>query len=73
MLDLYCGCGAISLYISALVEKVYGVELSSESIEMANVNSELNKVANCEFEAKDVKDYLKQLTSTNPLLKRRGE
>ncbi|MEO8513287.1 MAG: 23S rRNA (uracil(1939)-C(5))-methyltransferase RlmD [Ignavibacteria bacterium] len=61
VLDLYCGCGAISLYISALVDKVHGVELSSESIEMANINSELNNVSNCEFEAKDVKDYLEEL------------
>lgn len=63
VLDLYCGCGAISLYISGMVRKVYGVELSSESIEMANVNRELNSVINCEFEAKDVKDYLEQLVN----------
>ena len=61
VLDLYCGCGAISLFISALVDNVYGVELSEESIEMANVNAELNNVTNCRFEAKDVKDYLEQL------------
>ena len=63
VLDLYCGCGAISLYISGLVKSVYGVELSSESIEMANVNAELNAVNNCMFEAKDVKDYLEEIIS----------
>ncbi|MBZ0201726.1 MAG: 23S rRNA (uracil(1939)-C(5))-methyltransferase RlmD, partial [Ignavibacteria bacterium] len=35
VLDLYCGCGAISLYVSGLVKSVHGVELSRESIEMA--------------------------------------
>lgn len=61
-LDLYCGCGAISLYISAKVKSVYGVELSKESIEMANDNAVLNKVTNCGFKDMDVKDYLGQLT-----------
>lgn len=61
VLDLYCGCGAISLYISGMVKSVYGVELSSESITMANVNSELNGVTNCEFKDMDVKDYLETL------------
>jgi 23S rRNA (uracil1939-C5)-methyltransferase len=28
---------------------------------MANVNSKLNNVGNCEFEAKDVKDFLQEL------------
>jgi len=61
VLDLYCGCGAISLFISAMVKSVYGVELSSESITMANVNAELNGVTNCEFKDMDVKDYLETL------------
>lgn len=61
VLDLYCGCGAISLYISGLVKNVYGVELSAESITMANVNAELNGVTNCEFKDMDVKDYLEKL------------
>jgi 23S rRNA (uracil1939-C5)-methyltransferase len=58
VLDLYCGCGAISLYVSGYVNKVYGVELSEESIKMANENAVLNNVTNCEFEAKDVREFL---------------
>lgn len=61
VLDLYCGCGAISLYISGMVKSVYGVELSPESISMANVNAELNNVTNCQFKDMDVKDYLDKL------------
>lgn len=61
VLDLYCGCGAISLYISAMVKSVYGVELSAESITMANVNADLNGVTNCQFKDMDVKDYLEKL------------
>ena len=65
VLDLYCGCGAISLYISGKVKSVYGVELSRESIEMANKNAALNNVNNCTFRDMDVKDYLAELTNDN--------
>lgn len=58
VLDLYCGCGAISLYISEYVYSVYGIELSEESIAMAKENAELNNVKNCEFETGDVKEFL---------------
>ena len=60
VLDLYCGCGAISLFISDKVKSVYGVELSEESIESANENAILNSINNCEFEASDVMDFLKK-------------
>lgn len=58
VLDLYCGCGAISLYISEYVNKVMGVELSNDSILSAHENAELNGVKNCDFVSYDVKDYL---------------
>lgn len=58
VLDLYCGCGTISLYVSDYVNKVMGIELSNESIQMAHENAELNKALNCDFAAYDVKDYL---------------
>jgi 23S rRNA (uracil1939-C5)-methyltransferase len=58
VLDLYCGCGAISLYISDYVNKVMGVELNNESILSAHENAELNGVKNCDFVSYDVKDYL---------------
>lgn len=61
VLDLYCGCGTIAIYISKLVNKVTCVELFKESIDLANENTEINKVTNCSFIAYDVKDYLKNL------------
>ena len=65
VLDLYCGCGAISIFISEHVNKVFGVELNDESIKIAEENAELNKVKNCEFSAYDVKDFLKNLITKN--------
>lgn len=63
ILDLYCGTGAISIYISGHVEKVLGVEMNKEAIEMANENAGLNKVSNCVFVPSDVKEYLSGFTS----------
>lgn len=65
VLDLYCGCGAISLYISELVKKVKGIELNPESIESAIENAALNSVSNCEFKSQDVKDYLESMAAGN--------
>lgn len=61
VLDLYCGAGAISIFISDLVDHVTGIEISDESIINARENCELNQIKNCEFVSFDVKDYLKSL------------
>ncbi|MDQ1266458.1 MAG: rRNA (uracil1939-C5)-methyltransferase, partial [Bacteroidota bacterium] len=58
VLDLYCGAGSISIFISGNVERVKGVELIKEAIESANENAVLNGVKNTEFELSDIKDYL---------------
>ncbi len=63
VIDLYCGTGAISVYISGYVKNVLGVEMHNEAIEMAKENAKLNNVKNCKFAASDVKDFLHQLTT----------
>jgi len=59
VLDLYCGTGSISIFISKMVKGVLGVELINESIESAMQNSELNKIDNVEYIVSDIKDFLK--------------
>ncbi|MGH2574970.1 MAG: 23S rRNA (uracil(1939)-C(5))-methyltransferase RlmD [Ignavibacteria bacterium] len=61
VLDLYCGSGAISIYISNYVNKVTGVEYSKESILTARENAKCNNVTTCEFNDFDVKDYLLEM------------
>ena len=56
--DLYCGTGAISLYISGAVKQVVGIELIESSIFNARMNAEVNGIGNCEFIAGDLKDLL---------------
>ncbi len=58
VLDLYSGAGAISIYISHLVNKIIGIEMNDDAIESAKENADLNNVTNCEFVSSDVKEYL---------------
>ena len=51
LLDLYCGVGAIALYLSDRVDRVVGVELSEDAVGKAWGSAKLNNVTNCEFHA----------------------
>ena len=52
--DLYCGIGTISLFLSEFVKKVYGIEIVPQAIEDAKQNAEINGVTNTEFLVGDV-------------------
>ena len=47
--DLYCGIGAISLFLSQKAKQVYGVEIVPQAIEDAKNNAKLNGITNAEF------------------------
>ncbi len=64
VLDLFCGCGTISLYLARNVRRILGIELNAESIVMANANAELNEISNVEFIAGDVRKLLVELTNS---------
>jgi 23S rRNA (uracil1939-C5)-methyltransferase len=61
VLDLYCGAGAISIYISHMVNKILGIEMNDDAIESAKENAKLNDIENCDFLASDVKEYLRSV------------
>lgn len=47
--DAYCGTGTISLFLSKMARKVYGVEIIPEAIYNARINAVQNGVKNVEF------------------------
>jgi len=49
VLDVYCGVGAISLFIAKMAKEVIGIEYNKDSIIAANENQKLNKINNCKF------------------------
>jgi len=56
--DLYCGLGAISLYLADTVKKVIGVESHARSVELARENAADHGTVNCSFFALDVMEAL---------------
>ena len=54
ILDLYCGIGSISIYISDLCKEVVGIEINKSAIKCANYNKKLNNIKNVKFIAGDV-------------------
>ncbi|OHD67784.1 MAG: 23S rRNA (uracil-5-)-methyltransferase RumA [Spirochaetes bacterium RBG_16_49_21] len=59
VLDLCAGVGSISLFIAEASEHVTGVEKSTEAVENANMNKELNRIGNADFICSDAKDFVR--------------
>ena len=49
VLDLYCGTGTISLFLSKYFDRVIGIEINEEAVRCANLNKKLNHISNAEF------------------------
>jgi 23S rRNA (uracil1939-C5)-methyltransferase len=56
--DLYCGVGVMSILANESYERCYGIEINSNSIEMANINAEKNNITNIEFMCCPVEDII---------------
>lgn len=54
VIDLYCGVGSISLYISKYVDSVFGIEIIPDAIIDAKKNARINNINNAEFLCEDV-------------------
>ena len=61
LLDLYCGTGTISLYLSNSCKKVYGIEINEDAIKDANINKEKNKIKNAEFYCLNANQFLNKI------------
>jgi 23S rRNA (uracil1939-C5)-methyltransferase len=59
ILDLYCGTGTISIYLSTLAKKVTGIEIVQNAINDANANAKINRTVNTEFVCADATKWLK--------------
>lgn len=61
ILDLYCGVGTISLFLSKHFKSVIGAEINREAIKCANLNKKLNNIDNVSFICGDASLELKKL------------
>jgi len=60
VLDLYCGAGTISLFVSPYAKEVEGVEIVPEAIAMAEKNKKENGVENSCFVVGEARKITKQ-------------
>lgn len=60
VLDLFCGVGAISIYIADAAERVLGIEKEEESIRLAKSAAEENGVNNVSFISADAAVWLRE-------------
>lgn len=68
VLDLYCGAGTISIYISDLVNKVVGVEVVEKAIENGKKNLKLNNIQNVELYHGKSEEIFKKYISDKEIL-----
>jgi 23S rRNA (uracil1939-C5)-methyltransferase len=56
--DLYCGTGAIGIFLADRVKRVVGIETVASAVEDGRKNAELNGFSNILFHRADMKDAL---------------
>lgn len=56
--DLYTGTGTIANFVAPQARKVIGIEYVEDAIRDAKLNAEVNRLANTDFYAADMKDVL---------------
>ncbi|MEG0283807.1 MAG: 23S rRNA (uracil(1939)-C(5))-methyltransferase RlmD, partial [Erysipelotrichales bacterium] len=54
VLDLYCGVGSITNYVSECADRIIGIEISKPAIKDAKENAKMNRIKNTEFVSGDV-------------------
>jgi len=64
VVDLYCGTGAIAIFLADSAKKVIGVEIVESAINDAENNCRINRISNCRFILGDIKESLSKITES---------
>ena len=68
VIDLYCGVGSISLYVSKYVKSVLGIEIINDAIIDAKENALLNGINNVDFICGDVSKLVDDNINGNKII-----
>jgi 23S rRNA (uracil1939-C5)-methyltransferase len=68
VVDLYCGIGTVSTFLSSGASRIVGLDISESAIADARRNCALNGIDNCEFLCGDVKLLLCRVKSKPDVL-----
>jgi len=63
VMDLYCGTGAIAIFLSEAAKTVIGIEIAESAVNDAMNNCRINGISNCRFILGDIKEKLAELTT----------
>ena len=67
-LDLYCGTGSITIYISDQCKKIIGIDYNQSNIEDAIINKEINQKDNVEFICDKVENKIDSFTDIDLII-----
>jgi 23S rRNA (uracil1939-C5)-methyltransferase len=62
VVDLYSGTGTIPIFLSGGAKKIIGIEISEMAVRDAQKNCQKNRIENCRFISKDIKNGLRDVT-----------
>ena len=62
VVDLYSGAGTIPIFLSDRARKVIGIEISEEAVRDAEKNCRKNRIRNCQFICKNIKEGIQDVT-----------
>ena len=63
VVDLYCGTGAIAIFLSGAAKTVIGIEIAESAVNDSMNNCRINRISNCRFVLGDIKEKLAELTA----------
>lgn len=63
IIDLFCGTGTISIFLSKHFKNVIGIDINKEAIKCANDNLKLNSIQNVKFICGNANEVIKNLKS----------
>lgn len=64
VVDLYSGTGTIPIFLSDRARKVIGIEISEGAVRDAQENCRKNRIWNCRFICKNIKEGIKDITDS---------
>ena len=68
VIDLYCGVGSITLYISSYVKNVLGIEIVDSAIDSAKENAKINNIKNVSFKCGSVSSLIDDNKTANKII-----
>jgi 23S rRNA (uracil-5-)-methyltransferase RumA len=69
ILDLFCGCGGISLQVASGASEVIGIDIVEQNINDARENCRANAISNASFVCMDAQQYLSEASASGQLSK----